>query len=636
MITKMKLIVFCLFIGNIAFSQIDKLPASLSSQIDQSMEEELLFQELFGMSIGIVQDGKIVYTKGYGHMDVNRQEAVTTNTVFNWASISKTLTAVATFQLIEANKLNKNTTAKSVLPAIWKNPDDHFQINVGHLLSHRSGIRHYNKDRGDDIKADFGQYVDLNIRSDWNASQSVAIFNDLKLMASPNEEFRYSTFGYNLLGAMIEAVSDNGYVEHIKNHILRPLDSKSIDISRGPWTAFYKDCNGAALPWEESEKRSVLPGGGWQSNVEDVTIFMNALINNQLLKQTSNMWADVTKDGKALDNNGYRFGLKSTYDSLNQETRVLHEGKHENVRTILTFYPNSKMGFCIFLNGGYGDQQRVFRKLASILGKPQEGFDGPQMKREYHSECADDITAVWSSGEEKSLVRFGYDPNRFNDEIAHLDSKGYELTDCEYFSEDDELFYTGIFNKVNDTKYIQPLVYEAFQNLLSQYEKSNFYLKDLEVFSFENKLLWSGVVAKNTMNPFFVKGLNKRDFKNEKNRLKGNGYGISDLEIYNIDGQFFYSGLFIKSVNSEVELLKSKSEFADRRRKLATFGFQLIDLELTRQKDEILFSGVFQRTSPPTIGFKSTRTYTQIADIFNEKAAVNEQLIDIEKPFEGK
>jgi len=639
---KPQIVFFLLLFTANSFGQIDRLPESLASQIDQSMEEELLFQELYGMSIGIVQDGKIVYTKGYGHMDVNRQVPVTNSTVFNWASISKTLTAVAAFQLIEAKKLKKTSKAKNILKEIWTNEDDKDQITVGHLLSHRSGIRHYNNDRGDDIKADYSKYTDRNIRSDWNAAQSVAIFNDLKLKTLSNEEYRYSTFGYNLLGAVIEKVSDKGYVGHITNHILRPLDTKSINVSRKPWKAFYKDCNGAALPWEEGEKRTVLPGGGWHSNIGDITIFMNALINNRLLKKTSALWTSVTKGGKILDNNGYRFGMKTKFDSIitendsvKIEARVLHAGKHENVRTLLTFYPDSKLGFCMFLNGGYGDEKRVFRKLATLLGKTQKGFDGPQMKREYHRNCAKDITGIWTSGEEKSLVRFGYDRLRFIDEIVFLNSKGYELTDCEYFVQNDALLCTGIFKKVNATEYILPSEYSTFQKILSEYQKANFYLDDLEVFNFENKLLWSAVLAKKSKKPLFLNGLNKRDFENEKNRLRRDGYGLTDLEIHELDGQFFYNGLFLERLDSEVELLQTKTDFADTRRMLASNDRHLIDLELVKVNDEILFSGVFHKSSPSVVGFRSTRTYTGIADQFNIKAAQNEQLIDIEKPFHG-
>lgn len=614
-------------------AQTNSLSDSESTLVDQLMEEELLLQEIMGMSIGIVKDGKIVYTKGYGYSDIDRKTPVTTTTVFNWASISKVLTAVAAFQLIEDGKLRKDSKAKTILKDIWTNPDDDNQITLSHLLSHRSGIRHYNSDRGDDKKANTKAYTDTDIKVDWNANQSVAIFNDVELKSTPGEVYRYSTYGYNLAGAMIDKISPYGYVGHITQRILGPLDTKSINVSRKPWTAFSKDCNGAVKVWKENEKRPVLPGGGWHSNIQDLTIFMNALINNSLLQNTSSLWNSVKKDNEVVLNNGYRFGLKYEFDTVNVELIVKHGGKHENVRTLMAFFPDSKLGFTVLINGGYGDANRVFRKLATLFGKTQKTYFGPLMRWEYLSDCDKDITALWTRGTESSIVRYGYSQEKFKNESAFLESKGYHLIDCEYFEKDDKLLMSGIFRKGgNSTKFIAPSPYDLFDKNVNLHKEERFQLTDVEVFQKDGKILWSGITSRQLNNPFILKGFSTDSFKNKIEEMKNEGRFLIDIESYQSRGELKWMGLFRSSANFEVSFLQSKSDFADTRSQLKNDGLILKDLEIIEIDGNLLYSGLFHPNNNG-IDYRSGRTHSQISKLYNTNVADSLRLVDIERPF---
>ena len=626
-------LIFLCFIFVVSNAQTNRLSSLEVRIIDQLIEEEMLFQEIYGISIGIVKDGKIVYTKGYGHTDLDRKKPVATSTVYNWASISKTLTAVAAFQLIEDGLLSKSSKPKTVLEGIWTNPEDIDAITLSRLLSHRSGIRHYDNDLGDDTKANRKAYTDTDLRVDWNARQSVAIFNGIELKTDPGEAYRYSTYGYNLAGAMIDKVSPNGYVGHITQRILGPLDTKSIDISRKSYTAFSKNCHGAVKVWKEKEKRSVLPGGGWHSNIQDLTIFMNALINKTLLKNTSALWADVMIGEKALKNGGYRFGLRVESDTLNNELIVRHGGKHENVRTLMVFFPKSNLGFTIMINGGYADVDRVFRKLATAFGKPQKRYAGPLMRREFIRGCDNDIAGFWSKGEETSLVRFGYDQKRFNDEYKHLESKGYKLKDCEYFIRDEKLLMSGIFSKEgNPTKYIPPSNYTSFAKVVQRLEGNRYKLTDIEVFQKDNKTFWSGIASKQLNNPFIIKDLDLEAFKIEIERQKGNEQMLIDIESYPTNSGIKWAGLFRSGSNFKTKFMMTKANFADSRSELRRAGYALVDLEITEILGVLVYTGIFH-SSDNSMEYRSERTHTQISDLNNNYVADSLRLVDIEKPF---
>ena len=77
-------------------------PPFLTS-VDKVVEEQMAKQEIYGCAVGVVENGKIVHVKAYGHHDRLRTKPITVNTIFRWASISKPVTAVAAFKAIETN-----------------------------------------------------------------------------------------------------------------------------------------------------------------------------------------------------------------------------------------------------------------------------------------------------------------------------------------------------------------------------------------------------------------------------------------------------------------------------------------------------------------------------------------------------
>ncbi|MDP6250810.1 MAG: serine hydrolase domain-containing protein, partial [Verrucomicrobiota bacterium] len=73
--------------------------APLAKRVDHAMLDEMARQELVGLAVGVIQDGQIKYLKGYGMADREQRVPVTRQTMFRWASISKSITAVAAMQL---------------------------------------------------------------------------------------------------------------------------------------------------------------------------------------------------------------------------------------------------------------------------------------------------------------------------------------------------------------------------------------------------------------------------------------------------------------------------------------------------------------------------------------------------------
>lgn len=120
------------------------LSAEDAAAVDEAVVEQIKEQGLVGVAVGLLYEGEIVYLKGYGLADRERHMPVTTATVFNWASNSKPLCAVAAMQLVEQDRLDLDADVRSYVPEF---PDHGRQITMCELLCHQSGIPHYSNGR---------------------------------------------------------------------------------------------------------------------------------------------------------------------------------------------------------------------------------------------------------------------------------------------------------------------------------------------------------------------------------------------------------------------------------------------------------------------------------------------------------
>ncbi|HJN89581.1 MAG TPA: serine hydrolase domain-containing protein, partial [Verrucomicrobiota bacterium] len=126
--------------------------APLAKRVDEAMHDELARQELVGLAVGIIQDGKITHLNGYGWANREQRTPVTRRTMFRWASISKSLTAVTAMQLWERGELDLEREARRYVPEF---PDKGAPIRVRHLLCHQGGIVHYTNGKVIRTKRDY-------------------------------------------------------------------------------------------------------------------------------------------------------------------------------------------------------------------------------------------------------------------------------------------------------------------------------------------------------------------------------------------------------------------------------------------------------------------------------------------------
>ncbi len=297
----------------------------LFHQIDQFVLDRLSEGKLPGLSLAIVKDNKVIYTRGYGFSDVSNARQALSDTLYCIGSITKSFTALAIMQLVEAGKLSLKDPVDNYLDYV----PDVFEKNVTihHLLTHSSGVPALGYAeafiRGlvglDDKWLPVTQPIDvmtfIDGANDWRE-------------AEPGEKFFYLNEGYVALGMIISRVSGMPYDVYIKKNILEPLGMNRTymapeDIERDGGLAkpYILGENGefqeAGFPY------GIYADGGIVSNVLDMAKYLMMYINKgrtngkKIVDEKSVEMMEtpyIELPYKVLGKEAYGYGLKVTQD----------------------------------------------------------------------------------------------------------------------------------------------------------------------------------------------------------------------------------------------------------------------------------------------------------------------------------
>ncbi len=291
-----------------------------------------------GLAIGFYKDD-FTWARGFGFADLENEVKVTPNTRFRMASVNKTMTAVAIMRLVKEGKLNLDDEVQKYVPYF---PKKKWPVTIRHLLCHLSGISHY---RDYDAEG--------HIKSHYDTKQAIAIFKDWPLEAEPGTRFNYSSYAYNLLGAVIEGATGKPYGQYMTQNVWLPLDMDftcmdiADDIIRGR-TRGYRYLDGKVKNCEFVDISSRFAAGGILSTVVDMLDFCRGLDKGIVLPQTiqSQMYdAVVTKDGHHIT-----YGLGWRRDYLSGFWNIEHGGGQAGTSTYILRFPGERCGIAVASN----------------------------------------------------------------------------------------------------------------------------------------------------------------------------------------------------------------------------------------------------------------------------------------------
>lgn len=341
---------------------INTLPRPVYVSIESMMKQEMEKQETVGAAIGIVHHGEIVYLQSYGMADQRDNVPVTTESMFRWASISKLVTALAAMQLWEQGKLDLDADVREYVPEF---PDKGVKITARQLMGHQGGIVHYSN--GEVIPTK----IDYDVEHPYESViLSLDKFKESPLIGKPGAQFSYTTHGFMLLSAVVERAGGEAFAKQAHDRIFEPSGMETMQPDY-PWvdipnrvSGYYKSRRGPR-PSGDRDVHWKLGGGGFISNIEDLTLFAKKILDGGLVKSETLtlMWMEQPTDDGEATGRGLGFDIQGGgIDFVAQ-----HSGSQNKTRTSLVLIPEQELAVTFMSNSEYTDLGGFMQPLIKIM-----------------------------------------------------------------------------------------------------------------------------------------------------------------------------------------------------------------------------------------------------------------------------
>ncbi len=291
----------------------------------ESLEKLLTDSKVPALGLGIIEKGKLTKIEMYGTLDGETQAPF--NTIFKVASLTKPIFTLTVLKLINKGELGLDEP----LHPYWIDPDlkedeRHKKLTPRLVLSHQTGF------------------------PNWRYLQDE---NKLAFQFDPGTGFQYSGEGFEYLRKAIENKLDKSLEEIAQELLFDPLEmtdtrfwwDEGLDESR-----YAQNFNEKGEPIETVKYYEANAAANLLTTVEDYGKFLTHVIAHAGL--SDEIYGEMIKhQAKVKENNYVGLGWEILTDFSDDEYALLHSGKDPGVSTLALFFPKSKNGFIIFLNG---------------------------------------------------------------------------------------------------------------------------------------------------------------------------------------------------------------------------------------------------------------------------------------------
>jgi CubicO group peptidase (beta-lactamase class C family) len=321
--------------------------------LDPFLEQIMKDWKVPGLAVAVVQDGKMVFSKGYGYRDVGKKLPATPQTLFAIGSITKSFTVTAMGMLVDEGKLDWDAPVRQYLPSFkLYDPVASDRMTPRDLVTHRSGLPRH----------DTVWYSSNFTRAD--------LVRRLQYL-EPSKDFR-SAYQYNNMmfmtaGYLVEQVAGTAWEEFVRRRILTPLGMKSTDFSvtdsqqSADFARPYQNAQDVVkeIPFHNIDP--IAPAGAINSNVEDMAQYLLFHLNKgkrgdtrllsennanqmqmpQMAEPSSERWKEL-----GLPSYGLAFGV-SAYRG---HKMVSHGGAIDGFTAQFAFLPQDNIGVVALAN----------------------------------------------------------------------------------------------------------------------------------------------------------------------------------------------------------------------------------------------------------------------------------------------
>ncbi|HEV2988986.1 MAG TPA: serine hydrolase domain-containing protein, partial [Candidatus Angelobacter sp.] len=204
---KLRRFIFAVFFVGVSAIAQTASPADRSASIDQIVTESMHKQQIPAMTVAVDAAGRISYSKAFGTADLENGIPATTETLIRTGSIAKPISAVAAMTLVESGKLDLDAPVQKYCPQFPVKP---WPVTTRELLNHTSGISHYKGAEPESTR----HYKSM--------TDGFSIFANDPLLFEPGTANSYSTYGYTVVGCVVEGASSEKFSDYVAEHVLKP------------------------------------------------------------------------------------------------------------------------------------------------------------------------------------------------------------------------------------------------------------------------------------------------------------------------------------------------------------------------------------------------------------------------------
>ena len=383
-----------LLFGSVSFAGEE----NLDSFITKLMEEG----HIAGLSACIVKDGSIVWAKAYGWADIANKIPMTTDSVQNIGSVSKTVTATAVMQLWEKGLFKLDDDVNDYLPFKVRNPRfPDVPITFRQLLAHRSSIKdgqaYDDSYKAGDPGMPLGDWCRDYLTPEgkyYNADENFHVWKPGETGEIPAQPRAYTNVGFGLLGYLVERIAEKPFAEYTNKHIfeslgmtntswyIRDIDPKTqavpylyipadqttnpLIVKANKTLGLYKDrpIEEGFLPLDFYSFPNI-SDGLVRTSVNQLARFLLMYLDGGQFKGTQ-ILKESTLDTILSDNH---FGRGLCWSQSRDKKIWLHTGGDPGIRTIVLINPGEQWGVIIFLTGSGDSLSPLMVRLVEEAGR---------------------------------------------------------------------------------------------------------------------------------------------------------------------------------------------------------------------------------------------------------------------------
>ncbi|HET7550547.1 MAG TPA: serine hydrolase, partial [Gemmatimonadaceae bacterium] len=322
-----------------------------------------------GISIAVINDGKIEWARGYGVQEVGSSDSVTASTRFQAASISKPVAATAALRLVEEGKLKLDANVNDELKS-WRVPDNKFTakqpVTLAEILSHTAGLT---------VHGFPGYAAGEKVPSPVDVLDGKGNTDPVRVDTVPGSIWRYSGGGYTVAQVLIHDVTGETFAAAMKRLVLDPLEMKQStydqplpeQLADSAAVAYRSNGNAVEGRWHTYPERAA--AGLW-TTPSDLARFALGIRAAYLGEDGAILKQPTARQMLTERMGGY--GLGVAVEGAGDSLRFSHGGANEGYRAFFVLYPATGDGVAVMTNSdaGVALYMEVVRAVARAYGWP--------------------------------------------------------------------------------------------------------------------------------------------------------------------------------------------------------------------------------------------------------------------------